>query len=304
MRIALLAATLAAASAWAAIQTPARWRLELIELKALGRLPVVGWFDLASRMASTDGSRNGGRWRLGTVALERADLEPPCPVLWATPFGPMRGSLSDEWHLEWMTERYMGLGEDARQGLLPDIRPGDTVVEVGAWIGTFVHYALRRGATRVIAIEPAPDTVECFRRNFAAEIADGRVLPVQAAAWSETRRLWMQPNSHDAAKGGSEGYETVETPADFEVPGRTIDDILAELGIERIDAMNFDIEGGERHALRGARLTIARDAPRIAICIHHLPGDREAILGLLAEIRPDYEVRSDRMHAVLAAPGR
>ena len=51
------------------------------------------------------------------------------------------------------------------------------VLDGGAHVGVYVREALDRGARLVVAIEPAPANVECLRRNFPEEIADGRSKP-------------------------------------------------------------------------------------------------------------------------------
>jgi predicted RNA methylase len=51
------------------------------------------------------------------------------------------------------------------------VRNGDIVVDCGAHIGVFTREALSLGAKLVIAVEPAPENLECLRRNFATEIA-------------------------------------------------------------------------------------------------------------------------------------
>ena len=56
------------------------------------------------------------------------------------------------------------------------VRPGDVVLDCGANIGVFVRESLDAGAKTVVAIEPAPENIECLRRNFKDEIAAGRVI--------------------------------------------------------------------------------------------------------------------------------
>ena len=58
------------------------------------------------------------------------------------------------------------------------VRAGDTVLDCGANYGAFTRTALNRGASRVIAFEPAPRTFACLERTFSKEIAEGRVIAV------------------------------------------------------------------------------------------------------------------------------
>ncbi len=66
----------------------------------------------------------------------------------------------------WKGERLLSylLAEHAwmeRQSRNHTNRPGDIVLDCEAHVGVFVHNALKRGAARVVAIEPEPVNVEC-----------------------------------------------------------------------------------------------------------------------------------------------
>ena len=77
------------------------------------------------------------------------------------------------------------LAEQKRNIYGTGIRRGDIVLDAGANVGVFTRKALWAGASKVIAIEPAPENLECLRRNFAAEIADGRVVVYPKGVWDK-----------------------------------------------------------------------------------------------------------------------
>lgn len=148
------------------------------------------------------------------------------------------------------------------------VQKGDTVLDCGANVGVFTRFALNAGAARVVAIEPAPDNVECLRRNFAQEIAAGRVLLVPKGVWDRPDELELKIEEGNEAAATfvmnlSKVSRTVRVPL---VP---IDSLAAELGLERIDFIKMDIEGAEVRALRGARQTLARHHPRLSIAVYH-----------------------------------
>jgi FkbM family methyltransferase len=75
------------------------------------------------------------------------------------------------------------------------VRPGATVVDVGANIGyNTVHAARLAGQHgRVIAVEPTPDNLEVLRRNVAAaRLANVTVAPVAAGRDAGVRELFMR----------------------------------------------------------------------------------------------------------------
>lgn len=272
------------------------WRLDVLAMKAVGRLPTVSTLELLKRMTSFERDSNGGRWVMGTVTLQHAGAEAPCEAVFNTPIGEVYAPLEDEFDIEWFVDKAIGLHpKQTMAGLMPVIEPGDVVIETGAWVGIFAKMALRYGAARVIAIEPVPDNVECIRRTLADEIAEGRVEIVQAAAWSKSGTVRMKQQGPNNFTGGTEGWN-VAPEGELEVRAATIDEIVAELRLERVDVIEMDIEGSERHALAGAKETILRFSPDIAACIHHLPDDPEAVMGVMQRIGADYQLRRNDRH--------
>lgn len=64
------------------------------------------------------------------------------------------------------------------------------------------------------------------------------------------------------------------------MPLTTIDRIVDELHLQRVDLIKMDIEGSEKPALQGAARTIRRFNPRLTIATEHNADDYKAI--------PDY----------------
>ena len=280
----------------ASLHPSAAWRLDVLRLAASGRLRAVSPQDLVRGLSSSSGEHSAAQWLTGTTIIEHANGEPPCPVPFNTPVGTFQGGLVDEFDVEWFVGKHLGLHKPSTvAGLMPAIEPGDVVIEVGAWYGAFAKTAVLYGAEKVIAIEPVPDTLECLRRNLAGEIDAGKVVVVEAAVWSEAGSVRMKREGPNNFTGGSEGWN-VSAEGPLEVRAVTIDGLVAELGLERVDVIEMDIEGAERQALAGARETIQRFGPEIAACIHHLPDDPVAVPAAVQEIRADYRSRSNGRH--------
>jgi FkbM family methyltransferase len=163
---------------------------------------------------------------------------------------------------------------------------GDVVVDIGAHVGTFGDDALRHGASLVVMVEPDPVNVECIRRNFRAEIADGRVVVVPEGAWSSESTLEFSTGVTNSGTGSFVIIE--EGGARVRVRVRPLDDILQQIGIHKVDVIKIDIEGGEREALKGARQTLARHRPRLMLDAYHLPDDPILLPTLIREGNADY----------------
>jgi FkbM family methyltransferase len=171
------------------------------------------------------------------------------------------------------------------------VRAGDIVLDCGAHVGTFVSDALSRGAGRVVAIDPAPHAVECLRRNFPAEIASGRVVVVPKGIWDSvgTLRFFLNGNSDAADSFVVHGPRSQPV----EVPTTSVDALVAELGLARVDFIKTDIKGATARFLAGARQTITRFHPRLALSTEEPPEDDAAIEALVRKMAP-YEVLCGR----------
>ncbi len=152
------------------------------------------------------------------------------------------------------------------------VRMGDIVVDCGSGIGDFVREALSCGAQLVVAVEPGPRNLACLQRTFAGEIASGFVRVVPKAAWVESGTMKMRLP------------EDRSTPADVDLV--SIDEVVAELQLPRVDFIKMDIEGAEPNALRGARNTITRFRPRMAIATDHSRGEYDQVMKAVWSARP------------------
>lgn len=155
------------------------------------------------------------------------------------------------------------------------IRNGAVVLDCGANVGTFTRRALARGAAKVVAIEINPQLQECLRRTFAKEIQQGRVIVYGKGVWDTDTRLDL--------RGDSVVLKRDSVTAHL-LPVTTIDKIVEELALERVDFIKLDIEGAEKNALRGGRHTIERHLPAISIAGEHLDDDHSAIPALITNL--------------------
>ncbi len=170
------------------------------------------------------------------------------------------------------------------------VRPGDVVLDCGANVGLFTRKALARGARLVVAIEPAPQNLRCLRRNLAREIEQGRVIVYPKGVWDREDMLTLRINPANTAAAsfvmGANGWESITR-----VPLTTIDRLVEELNLPRVDYIKMDIEGAETRALHGAAGTLKRWRPRLAISAYHLPDDPRTIPAAVHSAQPDYRMR-------------
>ncbi len=176
------------------------------------------------------------------------------------------------------------------------IRKGGVVLDCGANIGTFTRKALEAGAASVIAIEISPRNVESLRRTFAKEIEAGRVTVVPLGVWHERSAMDLAVYDNSALDSlvMRERVEEGKAVRSVRVELTTIDQLVADLHLNTVDFIKMDIEGAERNALKGARRTIERFHPRLAVAAENLEDDVVVIPNILKKTWPGYRVQFGR----------
>lgn len=203
---------------------------------------------------------------------------------WQTPRGKFWIPPNSDWGLPFnlseQENNIYGIGEQA-------VRSGDVVLDCGANVGVYVREALDRGAGIVVAIEPAPENLKCLRLNFPEEIAEGRVIVYPKGVWDKDDFLTINVAAENPAadsfvirpEGSSKGTK---------LPLTTIDKLVEELKLDRVNYIKMDIEGAEQKALVGGRRTIAKFHPRLALSTYHQPDDPIRIPELVHQAWPGY----------------
>jgi FkbM family methyltransferase len=146
-------------------------------------------------------------------------------------------------------------------------KAGDIVVDVGTYIGryTLIGSDYVGDAGLVIGIEASLHNYQITKRNVEINKAKNVVL-VWAAA---SNREGMIKLYHAERPGW---YNVVTAHAKYEnVPCKTIDNLLQELCVSRVDWLKIDVEGAELSVLEGSRRTLAENE-RLKLLIEIHPG--------------------------------
>jgi len=200
--------------------------------------------------------------------------------LWDTPYGRYWLVANNfDTMADVLGEQSVDIYGDALNG----VHAGDVVLDCGAHFGGFTRKALDRGATLVVAIEIAPENVQCLRRTFAADIADGRVAIVEKGVWDTEAVLTLERTEHtwgDHVGSSGRGPSVVTT---------TVDKIVSELQLGRVDFIKLDIEGAERNALSGAAETMRTSRPRLAVASYHRADDLTVLPSIVFAAQSSYQ---------------
>jgi len=170
------------------------------------------------------------------------------------------------------------------------IRNGDVVLDCGACAGDTAVWALSYGAASVHCFEPDTQNLVALNNN-AARYGNGRIKIISSAVGKETGTVqFIHDNSCVASKiaeGAGFGTQTV--------PMTSIDDYVKEQGIAP-SFIKMDVEGNEMDTLAGARETLIKYKPQLAICLYHKPSDMWTIPELIREIVPEYRYWCRKNH--------
>ncbi|MEV7071810.1 FkbM family methyltransferase [Streptomyces sp. NPDC091972] len=203
------------------------------------------------------------------------------------------------------------------------LRPGDTVVDIGANIGLMSVYCSRvRPGVRVLAAEPVPALHACLERNLAEHAADG--WRTECAAVSDrpgllrftyypeapgNSGLHADPDADDEItltflrnsgvdpEDAAELVEGLHEGVELTVPAVTVSELLRRHGVERVDLLKVDVERAELEVLRGVEEEHWPLVGAVVAEVHDEDGRLAAVRELLTAQGFTVDVRQDPLLA-------
>jgi len=138
--------------------------------------------------------------------------------------------------------------------------PGNVFVDVGANFGVYTLAAskLVSAAGKVIAIEPTAQSFAILQQNIALNNS-ANVRAFQIALTQTKGKAWLY-HGWDPV-GNSLGRDPLCADGGEEVQTESLDNLLEENGIGRVDVIKVDVEGAEELVLRGATKTLTANSP-------------------------------------------
>jgi FkbM family methyltransferase len=125
------------------------------------------------------------------------------------------------------------------------------IIDAGANIGlASILFASRYPSARIIAIEPEHSNFQLLKENVAPYSS---ITPVHAALWHENSTIRL----HDPGLG-EWGYMTLAGGEGHEVRAVTVDRLMEEFGVDRVDILKVDIEGAEKEVFSSPAAWIER----------------------------------------------
>jgi len=116
------------------------------------------------------------------------------------------------------------------------------------------------------------------------------VIVYPKGIWDEEKRLVFYSNGNGAA-GDSFLEHGPGSRIIADIPVTTVDKMVAELGLPRVDLIKADIKGAGTRMVAGAANTIRAYHPRIVVSVEEAPEDPASIKAAVLQIAPSYRFR-------------
>lgn len=146
-----------------------------------------------------------------------------------------------------------------------EIRPRDTIVEIGGHIGSFSVYAARKAPQgRVVVYEPDPGNFAYLQKNVHLNKLSNVTAKKMAVATKKGMRMFF-PSTVNTAE--SSMYAT--KGQSIQVPTTTLSHIFEEHAVVSCDFLKLDCEGAEYEILFGTPVSCLDKIQKIAMECHN-----------------------------------
>jgi FkbM family methyltransferase len=148
-----------------------------------------------------------------------------------------------------------GFGKDLWRFAEAHLKPDSVVLDVGANIG-MTSCVFGQVAASVHAFEPNPDVYSLLEQNLTAN----QLTNVRPHRLAVSDKMGVMNFAGKSAFG-----RLTTEPSELKVEVRTLDEIVDDLRLTRLDLLKVDVEGFEPNVLRGGVRTLDRFNPTIVM---------------------------------------
>ena len=155
----------------------------------------------------------------------------------------------------------------------------EVVIDAGAYDGTTAVQFLEWGkgkVKKVYSFEFDPVNAAKCEENLKP-YAD-KVTLVKKGTWDKDEMTYTNAEGGADSRVGLTGSTAVYLTS--------IDNVVKD---ERVTFIKMDVEGAELKSLEGARNTIIKHHPRLAICVYHKASDLYELPGYILSLVPEYK---------------
>jgi FkbM family methyltransferase len=183
----------------------------------------------------------------------------------------------------------------------PDIGLGqlEWILDAGAFEGFFSLLALDSGTRTALVVEPLKEVKESLEKNLEERIRENRIEIISSAIGAENAEMFINSGRLSACESS---LSTENVSGSYRVPVVTVDHLAGKSGLGPGGMIKMDIEGAEMSALEGARDTLARLKPKLAIAVYHGYENALKCREIILDANPDYRVEFRGMYGWFNPP--
>lgn len=165
------------------------------------------------------------------------------------------------------------------------LKEGDIILDCGAFIGdTALLFAHDTNYNcNIHSFELSDGNIEIFKKNIKANPKTENIIKINKLAISN---ISDQELFFNDLKNGS---KLLNEKSNNIIKSISIDDYVEREKLEKVDFIKMDIEGAELKGLIGAKKTIEKYKPKLAICIYHKISDIYEIPSIILKINSNYK---------------
>ncbi len=179
----------------------------------------------------------------------------------------------------------------------------DIVLDCGANIGIFSIYAAKN-AKMVYAFEPSKEEIAILPKNERLNNCNNiKIIPKAVIDNSRGAKLVLlgTVSNYLIDKEKKENEEESDKENILDIETISIDEFVEKEGLEKVDFIKMDIEGSEKKALLGAKETLKKFKPKLALSIYHKFSDFYKIPLLVKRLNSDYKIKIRNKNGTLMA---
>jgi len=168
------------------------------------------------------------------------------------------------------------------------LKPGDIVVDAGAYPGDYAILASRKVGKqgKVICFEPDSKNRKILQKNLRKTGMNNFII-IPKGLWNKNTKLGL--NISDGLHSSLSENKNIS-----EIDVVRLDDELKKIGIKKIDVLKMDIEGAEIQAIQGCKSTLLKSKPYVIIASYHIVNGKVTANFLETFLKKiGYEVKSD-----------
>ncbi len=149
-------------------------------------------------------------------------------------------------------------------------KPGMTVIDIGAHLGlmSVIIAKLVGPKGKVYAFEPTPGTFLILKKIIALNKFNDIISPINKAASNFTGLVDFFIDENEGSNANSLVNRSDKNRTSQKTQVDTLDNIVTDLKLQKLDLIKIDAEGSELDVLEGAKAVVLKYKPIIVLAIH------------------------------------